>query len=87
MGAAAPSFDMIGTLIGLVQMLASMEDPSSIGPAMAVALLTTHYGALLANAICLPLADKLKVRSQEELLRMVVCMEGVLGMVNGENPN
>ena len=87
MGAAAPAFGMIGTLIGLVQMLASMEDPSSIGPAMAVALLTTLYGAMLANVICLPLADKLKVRSQEEALSMMVCLEGVLGMVNGENPN
>ena len=87
MGAAAPAFGMIGTLIGLVQMLASMEDPSSIGPAMAIALLTTLYGAILANVICLPLADKLKVRSQEEALSMMVCMEGVLGMVSGENPN
>ena len=87
MGAAAPAFGMIGTLIGLVQMLASMEDPSTIGPAMAVALLTTLYGALLANVICLPLADKLKVRSQEEALNMMVCLEGVLGMVSGENPN
>ena len=87
MGAAAPAFGMIGTLIGLVQMLASMEDPSTIGPAMAVALLTTLYGALLANVICLPLADKLKVRSQEEALSMMVCLEGVLGMVSGENPN
>ncbi len=87
MGAPAPAFGMIGTLIGLVQMLASMEDPSTIGPAMAVALLTTLYGALLANVICLPLADKLKVRSQEEALNMMVCLEGVLGMVSGENPN
>ena len=87
MGAAAPAFGMIGTLIGLVQMLASLEDPSSIGPAMAVALLTTLYGALLANVICLPLADKLKVRSKEEVLTMSICLEGVIGMVQGDNPN
>lgn len=87
MGAAAPAFGMIGTLIGLVQMLASLEDPSSIGPAMAVALLTTLYGALLANVICLPLADKLKYRSKEETLTMSICLEGVIGMVQGDNPN
>ncbi|MBL0714035.1 MAG: MotA/TolQ/ExbB proton channel family protein, partial [Desulfosarcina sp.] len=62
-GDSAPAFGMIGTLIGLVQMLASMDDPSSIGPAMAVALLTTLYGAVLANLVCLPLADKLALRS------------------------
>lgn len=87
MGSAAPAFGMIGTLIGLVQMLASLEDPSSIGPAMAVALLTTLYGALLANVVCLPLADKLKFRSKEETLRMSICLEGVVGMVQGDNPN
>jgi len=84
---AAPAFGMIGTLIGLVQMLASLEDPSSIGPAMAVALLTTLYGALIANVVCLPLADKLKLRSKEEVLTMSICLEGVVGMVQGDNPN
>ena len=73
MGQAAPAFGMIGTLIGLVLMLANMSDPSSIGPAMAVALLTTLYGAVLSNVVCLPLADKLKVRSQEEVLSMSIC--------------
>jgi len=87
MGAAAPAFGMIGTLIGLVQMLATLEDPSSIGPAMAVALLTTLYGALIANVICLPLADKLKIRSKEETTTMSICLEGVIGMVQGDNPN
>ena len=66
MGSSAPAFGMIGTLIGLVQMLASMDDPASIGPSMAVALLTTLYGALIANLVCLPLADKLTLRSQQE---------------------
>ncbi|MDA1312964.1 MAG: MotA/TolQ/ExbB proton channel family protein [Acidobacteria bacterium] len=87
MGAAAPAFGMIGTLIGLVQMLASLSDPSSIGPAMAVALLTILYGALIANVVCLPLADKLKVRSKEEVITMIICLEGVVGMVQGDNPN
>lgn len=85
-GEAAPAFGMIGTLIGLVQMLASLEDPSSIGPAMAVALLTTLYGALLANVVALPLADKLKVRSSEELMAMSVCIEGAIGLSQGDNP-
>lgn len=87
MGQAAPAFGMIGTLIGLVQMLANMEDPSSIGPAMAVALLTTLYGALVANVLCLPLADKLKVRSKEEVMAMSICLEGVLSLAQGDNPN
>ncbi len=85
-GEAAPAFGMIGTLIGLVQMLASLEDPSTIGPAMAVALLTTLYGALLANVVALPLADKLKMRSGEELLAMSICVEGTVGLSQGDNP-
>jgi chemotaxis protein MotA len=86
MGQAAPAFGMIGTLIGLVQMLATLDDPSSIGPAMAVALLTTLYGAVLANAVFLPLAGKLKVRSEEELQLMLMCIEGVAGIVDADNP-
>ncbi len=66
MGGSAPAFGMIGTLIGLVQMLSNMANPQDIGPAMAVALLTTLYGALIANLVCLPLADKLALRSQQE---------------------
>ena len=80
MGQAAPAFGMIGTLIGLVQMLATLDDPSSIGPAMAVALLTTLYGAL-------PMAEKLRARSREELMSMSICIEGVLGLSQGDNPN
>ncbi len=87
MGQAAPAFGMIGTLIGLVQMLASMSDPSQIGPAMALALLTTLYGALISNVFCLPLADKLKVRMQEEQLSMQICLEGVIGISQGLNPS
>jgi chemotaxis protein MotA len=85
-GAAAPAFGMLGTLIGLVQMLMALDDPDAIGPAMAVALLTTMYGAFIANVFALPLADKLKVRSGEEVLNMNVCMEGVIGIVQGEHP-
>jgi chemotaxis protein MotA len=87
MGQAAPAFGMIGTLIGLVQMLADMSDPSSIGPAMAVALLTTLYGALIANVVCIPLADKLKMRSREEVMAMSICFEGVVSLSQGDNPN
>ncbi len=86
-GAAGPAFGMIGTLLGLVQMLTSLDDPRSLGPAMAVALLTTLYGALLAYLFALPLADKLKVRSREEVLNMTVCVEGVLGIVQGDHPS
>ena len=86
MGEAAPAFGMVGTLIGLVQMLTSMDDPGSIGPGMAVALLTTLYGALIANFICLPIADKLTLRSQEEERNRRLIVEGVLGILKGTNP-
>ena len=83
MGASAPAFGMIGTLIGLVQMLASMDNPSAIGPAMAVALLTTLYGALLANLVFLPLADKLAFRTQQEQEKNSIILEGALGICRG----
>ncbi len=83
MGDSAPAFGMIGTLIGLVQMLSNMSEPSSIGPAMAVALLTTLYGALIANFICLPLADKLSLRSQEELINRHIVREAATGIAKG----
>lgn len=86
MGTMAPAFGMIGTLIGLVQMLQSLDDPSSIGPAMAVALLTTFYGAVLANIIFIPLAQKLEERSSEEALYMQIAVEGMISIANGENP-
>ncbi len=85
-GDAAPAFGMIGTLIGLVNMLGNMSDPASIGPAMAVALLTTLYGAIMANLVALPIADKLKRRSQEEELNKKLVVEGVLGLQKGLNP-
>ncbi len=86
MGDSAPAFGMIGTLVGLVQMLANMADPSSIGPAMAVCLLTTLYGAVLANLVFLPIADKLALRSQEEERNRRLIIEGVLGILKGLNP-
>jgi chemotaxis protein MotA len=87
MGTMAPAFGMIGTLIGLVQMLQNLDDPSSIGPAMAVALLTTFYGAVLANVIFLPLARKLEVRSDEDALFMEIMAEGVISIQRGEHPS
>ena len=86
MGEAAPAFGMIGTLVGLVQMLASMDDPSTIGPSMAIALLTTLYGAVIANLIMLPIADKLSLRSREEERNRNLIIEGVLGILKGLNP-
>jgi chemotaxis protein MotA len=83
MGASAPAFGMIGTLIGLVQMLANMANPQDIGPAMAVALLTTLYGALIANLVCLPLADKLTLRSQQELETKNLILDAALGIARG----
>ncbi len=86
MGAMAPAFGMIGTLIGLVQMLQTLDDPSSIGPAMAVALITTFYGALLANLVFIPISKKLEGRSEEETLFMELAMEGIVSIAKGENP-
>lgn len=86
-GAAfAPAFGMIGTLIGLVNMLQQMSDPDSIGPAMAVALLTTLYGSMLANIIFMPIANKLKLRHEEEMACKVIVAEGVKAIQAGENP-
>ena len=86
LGDIAPAMGMIGTLIGLVQMLANMDDPKSIGPAMAVALLTTLYGAIIANAFALPLADKLELRSQEEKTNRTLILETISGIQEGMNP-
>lgn len=86
MGMFAPALGMIGTLVGLVQMLQSMEDPSTIGPAMAVALLTTFYGSIMANIFCLPIAGKLKTRSKEEMLTKELAIQGIISLSNGDNP-
>jgi len=86
MGTFAPAMGMIGTLIGLVQMLQSMDDPSTIGPAMAVALLTTFYGSLMANICFMPIAGKLKTRSKEEMLTREMTIQGIISLSNGDNP-
>lgn len=85
-GTFAPAMGMIGTLIGLVQMLQTMDDPSTIGPSMAVALLTTFYGAIIANIFCLPIAGKLKNRSGAEVMVKELMIEGVISIAKGENP-
>ena len=87
MGAAAPAFGMIGTLIGLVQMLRNLSSPESIGAGMAVALLTTFYGALAANLIFIPLAGKLGIYSKAETTAMEMITEGVCAIAQGENPS
>jgi len=86
MAAFAPAFGMIGTLIGLVSMLATLDDPSKIGGGMAIALLTTLYGAILANLIFLPCVGKLKVRTANELLLKEIIIEGILSIQSGDNP-
>jgi chemotaxis protein MotA len=86
MGLYAPAFGMIGTLVGLVQMLQNLKDPSSIGQGMAVALLTTLYGAVIANMICIPLAGKLEVRAKEEALMRELMIEGIVAIQSGEKP-
>jgi chemotaxis protein MotA len=85
-GRYAPAFGMIGTLVGLVIMLQNMNDPSKIGPAMAVALLTTLYGAVVANLVALPMADKLGLRSREEIMRKLIIIKGVMSIQSGDNP-
>lgn len=86
MGVMAPAMGMIGTLVGLVQMLSNMSDPSAIGPAMAVALLTTLYGAIIANAFANPIADKLARATELEMLNCKLIMETIGGIQEGMNP-
>jgi len=81
-----PSWGMIGTLIGLINMLDNLDDPSTLGPSMSVALMTTLYGSVLANFIADPIANKLKSRSGEEVLLKEVTIEGLLSIQAGENP-
>lgn len=84
--AAAPAFGMIGTLIGLVQMLRSLDDPSQIGVGMATALLTTLYGALVANLLCLPLSGKLEMRSAQEVMLRELMLSGLVSLIEGQAP-
>jgi chemotaxis protein MotA len=83
---AGPAFGMIGTLVGLVLMLGNMSDVASIGPNMAVALITTLYGSMLANILCLPLAEKLKVYSAKESMIKELMLEGIMALQSGDNP-
>lgn len=85
-GDSAPAFGMIGTLVGLVQMLVALDDPDSLGLGMAVALLTTLYGALIANLIALPLADKLDMRVQNDRRHKTLILEGILAIQQGQHP-
>lgn len=86
MGALFPAWGMIGTLIGLINLLGQLEDPQKIGPAMAVALITTFYGSVLANFICNPIATKLGIKSKEEIKQKEMVIEGILSIQAGENP-
>ncbi len=86
MGKYGPAFGMIGTVMGLIIMLNHMSDPSKIGSGMAVALITTLYGAISANLVFLPIADKLKLRSREELLMKQIIIKGVMSIQSGDNP-
>lgn len=83
---SAPAFGMIGTLIGLVQMLAHMDDPARIGPSMATAILTTLYGALAAYVISGPIEEKLKNRSRDEVTARNIVLQGILAIVEGDHP-
>ena len=86
MGDVGPAMGMIGTLVGLVQMLSNMSDPKSFCPAMAVSLLTTLFGAMLATIIALPIADKLAIRKDEEALNQALVIDGLLAIQAGQNP-
>jgi chemotaxis protein MotA len=90
LGSYAPAFGMIGTLVGLINMLASMDMSSgsagSLGSSMATAMITTFYGCILANLICAPIAKKLRIRTEEEVLYKQIIIEGVIGIQSGENP-
>lgn len=86
MASLSPAFGMIGTLIGLINMLRTLDDPSSVGPNMSVALVTTFYGSVLANLFFIPMATKLKYRSSQEILYKEIMLEGMLSIQAGENP-
>lgn len=85
-GEYAPAWGMIGTLIGLVLMLRNLEDPASLGPNMAVALITTFYGVVLANLVFLPMASKLQNKTEEEVFVKQIIIEGIIGVQSGQNP-
>ncbi len=86
LAAMGPAWGMIGTLIGLINMLKQMSDVSTVGPNMAVALVTTFYGSMIANWICIPISTKLKANSAKEIMIKEVMVEGLLSIQAGENP-
>ncbi len=86
LGRLAPAYGMIGTLMGLIIMLGNMDDPSAIGPGMAVALITTLYGAIVANVVAIPFADKLGFINKQELLAMEIITRGIMAIQSGDNP-
>ncbi len=86
MGAIFPAWGMIGTLLGLINLLLKLDDPAQIGPSMSVALVTTFYGSILSNFICIPMAGKLKMKSDEEVHQMEMIAEAVISIQAGENP-
>ena len=86
MGNAAPGMGMVGTIIGLISMFAHMDDPKKIGPGMAVALLTTLYGAIMANVVALPIADKLQMKSLEENINYTLVIDGVMMIRENKSP-
>jgi chemotaxis protein MotA len=86
LGRFAPAFGMIGTLMGLIIMLGQLDDPDKLGPGMAVALITTLYGAVVANVFCLPCAEKLNFISKQELQAMEIIVRGIMAIQSGENP-
>lgn len=86
MAEAAPAFGMIGTVVGLIVIMANLSDPNKIGPGLAVALITTLYGSMFANMVFIPLGQKLKWRSNEEILNMMIIKYGVASITKGENP-
>ena len=86
LGAMGPAWGMIGTLIGLINMLGNLSDPGSLGPAMSVALLTTMYGSMLANWLCAPVANKMKANNGKEVMVKQIMIEGLLSIQAGENP-
>lgn len=85
-GALAPAFGFLGTLIGLIAMLVRMSDPETLGPAMAVALVTTLYGVILSNMVFIPLGEKLKARNEEEIKAKEMIIEGIMSIQSGDNP-
>ncbi len=85
-GEMAPAWGMVGTLIGLVLMLQNLDDPKTIGPSMAIALITTFYGSVLANLLFIPLAGKVKLKTEQKVFVKQVIIEGILGVQSGQNP-